>query len=242
MIEWTDEGTILSCRRHGETSAIVEVFTPGHGRHGGVVRGGASRRMAPVLQPGGQVVVTWKARLDEHLGSFTVEPGRARPALVTGDRLALSGLNAVVALVSMTLAERDPHPALYARTSALLDLSDRPDLWPLAYLQWELALLDETGFALDLGRCAVTGRTDGLVHVSPRTGRAVSAEGAGQWAGRLLPLPPVLKGEGEASAEDLRTAFAVTGHFIAKSLRAGLGDRPLPAARQRLIDLICRPD
>lgn len=242
MIEWSDEGMILSSRRHGESSAIIEVFTPGHGRHAGVVRGGGSRRMAPVLQPGGQVEVVWKARLDEHLGSFTVEPRRSRPALVTGDRLALAGLNAVAALIGVTLPERDPHPALYGRTSSLLDLLDQPDLWPLAYLQWELALLEETGFALDLSRCAVTGRTEGLVHISPRTGRAVSDEGAGDWADRLLPLPPVLLGAGEVGPEELRAAFEVTGHFIGKSLLPSLGDRPVPAARQRLIDFVCRSD
>jgi len=242
MIEWADEGTVLSLRRHGETSAIVEVFTSGHGRHAGIVRGGASRRMAPVLQPGGQVAVTWKARLDEHLGTFTIEPRRSRPGLVTGDRLALAGLNSVAALLTFTLAERDPHPALYDRTSALLDLADQPDLWPLAYLHWEIALLEETGFALDLSRCAVTGRTTGLAHISPRTGRAVSTEGAGDWAGRLLPLPAVLLGEGDAGPEDMKTAFEVTGHFIAKSLLPTLGERPVPSARQRLIDLICRAD
>lgn len=240
MIEWTDEATLLTLRRHGETSAIVEVFTPRHGRHAGVVRGGASRRMAPVLQPGGQVRVTWKARLVDHMGSFTVEPVRARSALVLGDRLALSGLNAVAALLSRTLPERDPHPDLYARTSALLDLAEAPDLWPLAYLRWELALLEETGFALDLTRCAVTGRADGLTHVSPRSGRAVRADAAGAWANRLLPLPPVLLGQGDAGPQDLRAAFNVTGHFIANRLLPSLGDRPPPAARQRLIDLICR--
>lgn len=242
MIEWADEGTVLSLRRHGETSAIVEVFTSGHGRHAGIVRGGASRRMAPILQPGGQVAVTWKARLDEHLGTFTIEPRRSRPALVTGDRLALAGLNAIAALLIFILPERDPHPALYDRTSALLDLAGQPDLWPLAYLHWEMALLEEAGFALDLSRCAATGRTTGLAYISPRTGRAVSAEGAGDWADRLLPLPSVLLGQGEAGPEDMRAAFEITGHFITKSLLPSLGDRPVPPARQRLIDLICRAE
>lgn len=240
MIEWSDDGTVLSLRRHGETSAIIEVFTAGHGRHAGVVRGGASRRMVPVLQPGNQVAVTWKARLDSHLGTFTVEPRRSRPALITGDRLALAGLNAVTALLTFTMPERDPHPALYDRTTALLDLADQPDLWPLAYLHWEIALLEETGFALDLGRCAVTGQTEGLTLISPRTGRAVSAQGAGDWTDKLLPLPEILLGGGDAGGQELRAAFDVTGHFIGNRLLPSLGDRPMPAARQRLVELICR--
>ena len=239
MIEWRDEGAVLSARKHGETSAIVEVFTARHGRHAGVVRGGASRKMAATLQPGAQVAVTWKARLDEHLGSLTVEPVRSRAAVLT-DRLALAGLGAVTALLTLALPERDPHPALYRRTVALLDLLGEGELWPLAYLRWELALLEEMGFGLDLGRCAVTGATEGLCYVSPRSGRAVSAAGAGEWAARLLPLPPVLRGEGEAAGPDIREALGTTGYFIEHRLLSGGGERPLPAARARLLDLLAR--
>jgi DNA repair protein RecO (recombination protein O) len=242
MIEWRDEGAVLSVRQHGETSAIVEVFTAVHGRHAGVVRGGVSRRLAPLLQPGAQIEVVWKARLDEHLGSFTVEPLRSRAAMVMADRLALAGLNAVVALLGMVLPEREAHPGIYARSVALLDLLDRTDLWPLAYLHWEVALLDEMGFALDLTRCAVTGATEGLVYVSPRSGRAVSAAGAGEWADRLLPLPPVLRGAGVASDAEISRALSTTGHFIEHRLVRGAGDRPLPAARQRLLDALARRD
>jgi DNA repair protein RecO (recombination protein O) len=240
MIDWRDEGAILSVRPHGENAAIVEVFTASHGRHAGVVRGGTGRRLSPVLQPGSQVEVVWRARLSDHLGAFTVEPVRSRAAQVMTDRLALAGLNAVTALLSQVLPERQAHAALYARSIALLDLLGQSDLWPLAYLHWEIALLEETGFALDLATCALTGTTDDLVFVSPRSGRAVSRAAAGIWADRLLPLPAVMLGQGEATGPDIATALAVTGHFLDKRLFASLGDRPVPPARARLITLIAR--
>ena len=239
MIEWRDQGAVLSVRTHGETSAIVEVFTAAHGRHAGVVRGGVSRKLAPTLQPGAQVQVVWQARLDEHLGSFTVEPLRSRAGAMA-DRLSLAGLNAVTGLLTLTLPERDPHPELYQRTVALLDLLEQTDLWPLAYLHWELALLEDLGFALDLTQCAVTGATDGLIYVSPKTGRAVSAAGAGDWADRMLPLPPVLLGRGDAANAQIIAALGTTGYFIEHRLLKGAGDKALPAARARLIEAMGR--
>jgi DNA repair protein RecO (recombination protein O) len=239
MIEWREEGVVLAARKHGETSAIVEVFTAGHGRHAGVVRGGASRKMAATLQPGAQVDAVWKARLDDHLGAFTLEPVRSR-AQVLSDRLALAGLNAVAGMLGTTLPERDPHPPLYTRTIQLLDLLGQSEIWPLAYLRWEMALLEEMGFGLDLTSCAVTGATTGLIYVSPKTGRAVSAEGAGDWAAKLLPLPPVLRDEGDAPDAEISQALATTGYFIEHRLMKGSGDRPMPAARARLLDLIGR--
>ncbi|WP_132462879.1 DNA repair protein RecO [Rhodovulum marinum] len=239
-MEWRDEGAVLSVRPHGESAAIVELFTAGHGRHMGVVRGGAGRRMAPVLQPGAQLAVVWKARLEDHIGSYTVEPVRSRSAHVMGDGRALAGLNAITALLSFSLPERAPHPALYARSVTLLDLLGHAEAWPLAYLRWELALLDEMGFGLDLSRCAVTGDRDDLVYVSPKTGRAVSAEGAGEWADRLLPLPPCLLGQGPVRGEEIAEGLRTTGHFLEKWLAPALGDKPLPGARARLVTLLGR--
>lgn len=240
MIEWRDEGALLKVRKHGETSAIVEVFTAQHGRAAGVVRGGVSRKIAPILQPGAQLDVTWKARLEDHLGSFKVEPVRSRAAQVMSDRMALSGLNAVTGLLSFVLPEREAHPALYNRTIQLLDLLGQTEVWPLAYLQWELALLDEVGFGLDLSDCAVTGSSDDLVFVSPRSGRAVSRSGAGDWASKLLPLPPVLLGEGDAPTPEIVDALKTTGHFLHAHLAPSLGDRTVPEVRQRLIDILSR--
>ncbi|MGL5009483.1 MAG: DNA repair protein RecO, partial [Paracoccaceae bacterium] len=147
MMEWRAEGLVLLVRPHGEHAAVVELLTDAHGRHAGVVRGGASRRMAPVLQPGARVDVTWRARLGEHLGAFTVEPLQSRSALM-GDRLGLAGLNAVCGLLHVALAEREAHPGLYGATQMLLDaMGTMPD-WPRLYLQWELGLLEALGFGL----------------------------------------------------------------------------------------------
>ena len=240
MIEWRDDGALIATRPFGENSVIVEVFSAAHGRHAGVVRGGTSRKVAPILQPGAQLSVTWKARLDSHLGSFTVEPIRSRAATAMGDRLALAGLNAVCSLLVMVLPEREAHPALYERTIGLLDLLGQSDLWPLAYLRWEQALLEEMGFGLDLSACAVRGTNEELIYVSPKSGRAVSRQAAGEWADRMLPLPEVLAGKGDASNSEIIVALGTTGYFIEHRLFKSLGDKPMPAARGRLIEAIAR--
>lgn len=235
-MEWRDQGIVLASRPHGEAAAILEVFTPLKGRHAGVVRGGASRKMAPVLQPGGQVDVTWKARLEDHLGAFTVEPVRSRAAASLGDRVALAGLNAVTSLLLFCLPEREAHGRLYGQTEALLDLLGQGDVWPLAYLKWEMALLDEMGFGLDLSECAVLGRqANDLSFISPRTGRAVSRAGAGEWADKLLPLPAPLLGEGVCGDGEILEGLGVTGYFLMNHLASEMGHKPLPEARARLI-------
>ncbi len=237
-MEWRDEGVLLTMRLHGESAAIIEVFTAAHGRHAGVVRGGASRRHAATLQPGTQVQLTWSARLDAHLGSFVVEPVLSRAAILS-DRLALAGLNAVCALLHLALPERDPHPALWVKTVALLD-NLTSGTWPPAYLRWEMDLLEELGFGLDLTACAVTGSREDLAFVSPRSGRAVSRGAAGDWAPRLLPLPPSLLGQGPTSGRDMAQGLALTGHFLNRGLQAVLFDRPLPEARGRLVAMLAK--
>jgi DNA repair protein RecO (recombination protein O) len=240
-MEWRDEGALLSVRQHGETAAIIEVFTARHGRHLGVVRGGVSRRIAPILQPGAQLDLTWRARLDEHIGAFTVEPIRSRAAQVMDDRRALAALGAVTALLAFALPEREPHPRLYARTVALLDALGAAPGWEADYLRWELALLEELGFGLDLARCAATGATEELVYVSPKSGAAVSRAGAGEWADRLLPLPPVLRGGPETQPGEVAEGLRTTGHFLETWLAPALGEKPVPAARGRFASLLARP-
>ncbi len=240
MLAWRGEGILLSVRKHGETSTIIETFTEAQGRHAGVVRGGTSRRIAPILQPGAQLDLHWRARLEEHIGAFTVEPVRSRAGTVLSSRLALAGLNAVVALLSFCLPERAAYPALYRRSEQLLDLLGQDEIWPLAYLQWEVALLDEMGFGMDLTCCAVTGTTRDLVFVSPRTGHAVSRVGAGEWVDRLLPLPPVLRGEGEGADEEVAQALRTTGYFLENRLAPALSHNPLPEARARFVDRFLR--
>jgi DNA repair protein RecO (recombination protein O) len=240
MITWTDDAALLATRPFGENSVIIEVFSEKHGRHAGVVRGGTSRKVAPILQPGAQLAVTWKARLDQHLGSFTVEPIRSRAAAAMGDRLSLAGLNAVCSMLAMVLPEREAHSPLYDRTISLLDLLGQTEIWPLAYLRWEQALLEEMGFGMDLSACAVRGVNEDLAFVSPKSGKAVSRDAAGEWADRLLLLPPVLAGKGDATATEIIKALATTGYFIENRLIRSLGNRPMPVARGRLIDAIGR--
>lgn len=230
-MDWQDEGILIATRPHGESAAIIEVFTAVHGRHAGVVRGGASRRMAPVLQPGAQVSVAWRARLSEHIGAFTVEPVRSRAALLP-EAGRLAALSSACALLHVALPEREPHPALWTDSVAMLDRLEGED-WGADYLRWELRLLADLGFGLDLSACAVTGVTEGLAYVSPRTGRAVSRTAAGDWADRLLPLPAVLGGEW-AGAEELPMGLAITGHFLARELAPALREGLLPEARARL--------
>lgn len=236
-MDWRDQGTLLSVRPHGETSAIVEVFTDGHGRHAGVVRGGVSRRIAPILQPGAEIAVGWRARLEDHIGAFTVEPVRSRAALLS-DRRGLAALTSVCALLRVALPEREPHPALRADTRAVLDALEAPG-WEGAYLGWEVRLLRELGFGLDLTACAVTGAREGLAYVSPRTGRAVSRAGAGDWADRLLPLPAALADPARPPTPgDLAQGLAITGHFLGRELAPFLGARGLPEARARLVGML----
>ena len=235
-MEWRDEGVLLSARPHGESAVIAEVFTAAHGRHAGVVRGGASRRQAAHLQAGTQVAVTWRARLDDQLGSLTLEPLRAR-AGVLADAGRLAALTSACALLRLALPERDPHGSLWRATVDLFDaLEVGVGPWAGYYIRWELGLLDDMGFGLDLGRCAVTGTTDGLAYVSPRTGRAVSRAGAGDWADRLLPLPDALRG-GEAG---MVQGLAVTGHFLTRALSRPTEGPGLPEARVRLAAHLAR--
>ncbi len=200
-MDWRDEGILIAARRHGESAAIIEVLTRDHGRHSGVVRGGAGRRMTPVLQPGARLMVEWSARLEEHIGVFRVDPIGSWTAAIMGDRAALATLGAVTALIAVSLPERDAHPELYARSLALVEaLGGAPD-WPARYAAWELALLAELGFGLDLASCALTGGTADLVWVSPKSGRAVSRAAGAPWAGRLLALPGFLRDGWEAPPE-----------------------------------------
>lgn len=237
-MDWRADGILLAVRRHGESSAILELFTEEHGRHAGVVRGGASRKLAPLLQVGAQLDATWRARLSDHIGSYTVELRKGRAADVMGDRIALAGLSAVCALLAFALPERAPYPGLHARTIVVLD-GLGADRWAEAYLGWELALLADMGFGLDLGSCAVSGVTQDLAYISPRTGRAVSRAAAGEWVDRLLPLSPALAGLSRG-LPDVIEGLRVTGHFLETHLAPSLGTRPLPAARQRLVEALIK--
>mgnify|MGYP001160648660 CR=1 FL=1 len=235
-MDWTGDGILLTGRPQGENAALIEVLTAGHGIRRGVVRGGSGRRLAPVLQPGNELRLNWRARLEDQLGHFTVEPLRSRAGAIMADAERLTALNAACALTVFALPDHEPHPRLHAVTGVLFDRLAAGDPWLGVYLLWERVLLDETGYGLDLSVCAVSGEVDGLAYVSPRSGRAVSAEAAGRWADRLLPLPRLLL---DATSPESRTQMAeglrTTGHFLHEVLAPGLGNRPLPEARARLV-------
>ena len=201
-MEWRDEGLIIGVRRHGEASTIVEALTRTHGRHLGLVRGGRSARLRATLQLGNTIGIVWRARLDEHLGSFAVEPLSLRAGRLMDSALALAGINYVAALVRV-LPERDPHEAVYEAASVIAEALDDGALAPTLIARFEAQILAECGFRLDLSCCAATGVTDDLVYVSPKSGRAVSAEAGAPWRDRLLPLPPFLREDAplDAAAE-----------------------------------------
>ena len=233
-MEWRDEGIVLAARPHGETAVILELLTRDHGRHLGIVHGGRSRRKAPLLQPGNQLDAVWRARLESHLGGWSVELRRSRAATVLADPLRLAALSSVCALAAFILPEREPVQAFQARTESLCDAIAAGEGWLADYVWWEMALLEGAGFGLDLASCAVSGETADLAHVSPRTGRAVGRAHAGDWAARLLPLPALLLG-GPASLSEIVASLGLTGHFLEHRLAPSLGERPIPPVRARFV-------
>ena len=235
-MEWRDEGVIIGGRRYGETSVILEVMTRGHGRHLGLVRGGRSRRMAPLLQPGNEVEVTWRARLDEHLGTYAVETTRQQAPSLMAQGATLHGLNLVTALMRL-LAEREPCEALYEAARTILATLQQPEIAAALIVRLEAAILAESGFGLDLERCAATGTSDDLAYVSPKSGRAVSRGAGAPYGDRLLPLPAFLREDetvADVGAADVRAGFTLTGFFLERDLFAPRG-QPLPAAREAYI-------
>src|SRR5947207_842309 len=216
IMEWTDEGIVLGVRRHGESSAIVELLTRRHGRHLGLVRGGASSRMRPLLQPGNSLRAVWRARLDEHLGYYQVEGIRLRAATVLASSHAVYGVTHLASLARL-LPERDPHEDTYEMLDRTLDDFDEVGQAAAHLIKFELAMLAELGFGLDLDTCAATGETTDLVYVSPKSGGAVSRRAGDPWRDRLLRLPAFLRSEGNASGwsdQDLQDGFAITGLFL----------------------------
>jgi DNA repair protein RecO (recombination protein O) len=233
-MQWTDDGIVLGARRHGEANAILEVMTREHGRHLGLVRGGTGSRLRPVLQPGNVVSVVWRARLDEHLGHYTVEALRLRAATLLGSAHAVYGVNYIAALVRL-LPERDPHPQLHATLDTLLENIDAAATVAALAVRFELQLLAELGFGLDLGTCAATGTNADLVYVSPKSGRAVSRTAGEPWRDKLLRLPAFLiDPDAAATAADLADGFALTARFLTVHVLDPRG-AALPAERERFI-------
>lgn len=232
-MRWSDEAVVLSTRRHGESGLLVHLLTPGHGRHGGLVRGGQRPKARSAYEIGNCLLVTWSARLAEHLGTLTGELAHGYAAVLMADPARLACLAAAAALADAALPEREPHPRAYQGLVLLLQALEADAGWASVYVAWEMDLLAELGFGLDLARCAATGATTDLVDVSPKTGRAVCAAAGEPYRDRLLALPPFLRAEGTTSPpgpRDVLDGLALTGSFLENRVFTPHG-RALPAAR-----------
>ena len=235
-MEFQDDAFVLAARPHGETGALVDLLTRDHGRILAYVAGGASRKMKPHLQPGSRVLADYRARTSENLGSVRLEPVGEGASALFDDPLALQGLTAAAAVAQGALHEREPHPGAFLALEALAEALVHREVWPAVFVRFELGLLDALGFGLDLTVCAVTGSRNNLAWVSPRTGHAVCTDAGEPYAGRLLALPPFLaSSRNSLRAGDIGEGFVLTGHFLERHVFHPM-DKPLPAARERLIE------
>jgi len=233
-MEWQGDGLILNTRKHGENSVIVDVLTREKGRHVGLVRGGRSRTMRPVLQAGNLVNVVWRARLEDHLGTYSIDPHRMIVAGIIDDIHRLAALTTITTLASL-LPEREPHPRIYDASVLLIDHLHDDAIWPAVLVKWEMGMLEELGFGLDLSKCAASGETTGLTHVSPRTGRAVCAREAEPWKDKLLALPAFAAGtSGTPTSSEVVQGLKLTGHFLTRHIFEPRGVSA-PEQRQRIV-------
>jgi DNA repair protein RecO (recombination protein O) len=237
-MEWSDDAIVLAAKPHGETALIVSLLTHMRGRHAGLVQGGLSRARRPLYEPGNRVVATWKGRLAEHLGSWHCELTDTPAARLIDDPVRLAALASAAAVADQALPEREPHPRAYDGLAAFLDVLES-EVYAAAYVGWELGLLAELGYGLDLSQCAATGTNDDLAYVSPRTGKAVSLAAGEPYRGRLLRLPGFLIGRGHADAAAVLEGLALTGHFLERHAFAP-HHRGIPAARTRFVDRLER--
>jgi len=238
-MQWSDDGFVLGIRRHGEANAILELMTREHGRHLGLVRGGAGSRMRPILQPANAVRAHWRARLDDHLGSFTIEPIALRAGSLFSDSYAVFAVTHLAALARL-LPERDPHEIVFDSLEVIATHVHDPVLCAALIVRFELLMLSELGFGLDLEACASTGSDTDLIYVSPKSGRAVSRDAGAPWRDRLLSLPAFVMGDVEQiGARDIADGFALTGFFLARHVLEPRGIT-LPDARAHFINAVRR--
>jgi len=243
-MDWSDEGIVLAARRHGEHALVVQLLTREHGRHAGLVRGGASARQRGNFEPGNLVSAQWRGRLPEHLGAYVCEVKRSHAAGLLDDPLRLAALSAACSVGEAALPEREPHGPVFEGFVVLLDALASGQAWGEAYIGWELGVLAELGYGLDLSACAATGRNDELAYVSPKSGRAGSLSAGEPYRDKLLPLPAFLAGAGSAirskiEPSELEQGLHLSGYFLKTHLFAAL-DRGLPAARQRLVERLAK--
>lgn len=222
-MDWQDEAIVLAARHYGEHDAVLTLLTREHGRHLGLLRGGFSRRQRPVIELGNRLQANWRARLPEQLGNYQVEGLQSVAALLLDQPLRLAALASACGIIDTALPEREPHPEIFVDLDILVtrlieEAQPGDDGWLVDYVRWELTLLADLGFGLDLTHCVVTGETEGLAYVSPKTGRAVTRAAGQGYHDRLLPLPAFLA-EGYAARPDRAAIFdglRLTGHFLAR--------------------------
>lgn len=233
MNRFTDQAIILNARPHGEAGAIVSVLTAGYGRRSAYVNGAqSSTRLRSMLQSGQCVTIEWTSRTEGQLGRFEIEPEKDIAGMLLDEPKKITAIQSLTSLADMFLPEGEKHPALYEGTRAFVDFLCR-DEWMVAYIYWELAFLKELGYGIDLSKCVVTGGTDNLTHVSPKTGRAVCAPEAAPYAGKLLAIPSFMQGQGLAD-DDISTGLRLTGYFLIHRLLTQSSYQTLPEARINL--------
>lgn len=235
MPEWSDSAIILSVHKHAENNAVVSFLTQNHGRHSGLCKSAFSKRNAGTFQPGNLVQVAWNARLDEHLGTAKVELLTSYAAGVLSDADRLTVLSSLCTL-SRFLPEREAVPEFFQQTLEMIALLGFEE-WEERYARWEVELLAILGFGLDLSACAVTGETDDLVYVSPKSGRAVSKQAGQAWHDKLLALPAFLLDNSvrPENPSEIEKALILTGFFL-ENYAAKAIDCSVPAVRRRLIE------
>jgi DNA repair protein RecO (recombination protein O) len=235
-MDFHEEAFVLSARSHGDTGVVVDLLTETQGRRGAYVAGGASRKMKPFLQPGSRVLVDYRARTSDHLGTARLEAVGEGVSGLFDDPLALTGLTAATAVAQGALPEREPHPGAFLAFEALMSAFQIPSVWPAIFVRFEAGLLEDLGFGLDLSRCAATGTMDDLIYVSPRTGRAVSREAGAPYADKMLKLPPFMLGAQAGLGEgDVGAGLDLTGHFLEQFVFHPQ-NRPIPEARIWMTD------
>ena len=242
-MDWQDSAIVLSARRHGETSAVVRALTAERGVHAGLVKGGFSKRQRANIEPGNRVHAKWRGRLEEQLGSYTFETIHAHGAQFLDDANRLAALASAMAVVEAALPEREPHLATFTALCVLLEAMENDDLakhvtaWGSLYVKWEMGVLSELGFQLDLSHCAATGVTEDLVWVSPKSARAVSRDAGTPYQDKMLPLPKFLLSDGESAKtiQDVLKGLKLTGYFLDRHLFAP-HSKNMPSARSRLVE------
>ncbi|OUR76396.1 DNA repair protein RecO [Alphaproteobacteria bacterium 46_93_T64] len=239
-MHWIDDGLILSAKKYGENSVILQALTREHGRHAGLVRGGTGKRLRGILQSGNLVGLRWQGRLSEQLGNYAVEANNSAGALLFDQPLKLAAASAALSLLEKVLPERETHTSLFEASLLLIkNLSGGIEHWGPLFVRWELGLLTEMGYGLDLSECASTGIREDLVYVSPKSGRAVCAAAGFPYHDRLLGLPEFLVPETGRSVDrmmpqQILDGLHLTGYFIHKNLLPHYGNEALPA-RERFV-------